>query len=353
METTEVKPPQNQAATGQAATDQPATEIDFARAVLTEQAEAVAAMAEALADDFARAVDLIVDCAGRDGSVIVSGLGKSGLIGSKISATLASLGIPSHAVHPAEASHGDLGRFRSRDILIALSKSGETDEVVNLAAILRQDGMRIISITGGGESSSSLDRLADVALHVGVGDEAGGSPAPSTSTTCTLALGDALALTAARRRRFTDADFAKRHPGGSLGGMLRPVVDVIRFKAGENLPLVPDSLAVNAALTEANRQSTRRPGALLLINEAGALSGIFTDGDLRRLVVHSPEKLDEPISAVMTRSPRTLRDHALVRDAVTLFREHRQDEIPIVDAKGRPAGLLDVQDLIALRLVRD
>ncbi len=329
------------------------TETEYARAVLEEQAGAVSAMAARLGESFERAVDLIVWCAGQDGSVIVSGLGKSGLIGSKISATLASLGIPSHAVHPAEASHGDLGRFRSRDILIALSKSGETDEVVNLAAILRQDGMKIVSITGGGEAPSSLDRLADVALHIGVGDEAGGSPAPSTSTTCTLALGDALALTAARRRRFTDADFAKRHPGGSLGGMLRPVVDVIRFRAGDNLPLVPDSMSVSEALTEANRQSTRRPGALLLVDAAGALSGIFTDGDLRRLVVQSPEKLAEPISAVMTRSPRTLRDDALVRDAVTLFREHRQDEIPIVDPRGTPVGLLDVQDLIAMRLVRD
>ncbi|MEL6795351.1 MAG: KpsF/GutQ family sugar-phosphate isomerase [Planctomycetota bacterium] len=342
MGTTEVKPPN-------AAT----TEIEFAHAVLEEQATAVSEMATALGEPFERAVDLIVHCAEQDGSVIVSGLGKSGLIGAKISATLASLGIPSHAVHPAEASHGDLGRFRSRDILIALSKSGETDEVVNLAAILRQDGMKIISITGDGAEPSSLDRLADVALHVGVGDEAGGSPAPSTSTTCTLALGDALALTAARRRRFTDADFAKRHPGGSLGGMLRPVVDVIRFRAGENLPLVADSISVSDALTDANRQSSRRPGALLLIDDAGALSGIFTDGDLRRLVVQSPEKLAEPISQVMTRSPRTLRNDALVRDAVTLFREHRQDEIPIVDAAGKPAGLLDVQDLIAMRLVRD
>lgn len=346
MGTTEVKP-----------TSQATTELEFARAVLDEQAAAIASMAAVLGPGFERAVDLIVSCAGRDGSVIVSGLGKSGLIGAKISATLASLGIPSHAVHPAEATHGDLGRFRSRDILIALSKSGETDEVVNLAAILRQDGVKIVSITGGGTEpgaqATSLDRLADVALHIGVGDEAGGSPAPSSSTTCTLALGDALALAAARRRRFTDADFAKRHPGGSLGGMLRPVVDVIRFRAGANLPLVPDSMTVSQALTEANRQSARRPGALLLIDGAGTLSGIFTDGDLRRLVVHHPESLEEPIASVMTRSPRTLRDDALVRDAVTLFREHRQDEIPIVDPQGMPVGLLDVQDLIAMRLVRD
>lgn len=335
------------------------SELAYARAVLEAEARAVLAMADRLGPSFERAVDLIVACAEQDGTVIVSGLGKSGLIGGKISATLASLGIPSHAVHPAEASHGDLGRFRPRDVVIALSKSGETDEVVSLAAILRQDGMAVISITGGhGEGSesgapSSLERLATVALTVGVGDEAGGSPAPTCSTTCTVALGDALALAAARRRRFTHADFAKRHPGGSLGGLLRPVIDTIRFRAGENLPLVSDLLTVSAALAEASRQNVRRPGALVLVDGSGRMSGLFTDGDLRRLVLESPSRLDDPISRVMTRSPRSLPEDALVRDAVRLFREHRQDEIPVVDAQGRPIGLLDVQDLIAMRLVRE
>ncbi|MEM8758696.1 MAG: SIS domain-containing protein, partial [Planctomycetota bacterium] len=237
---------------------EPGTELDYARSVLRDQAEAISAMGRAIGEPFSAAVELVVRCAEADGSVIVSGLGKSGLIGAKISATLASLGIPSHAVHPAEATHGDLGRFRERDLLIALSKSGETEEVVNLAAILRQDGLPIVSITGGAPGDtphepSSLERLATVALTVGVSAEAGGSPAPSSSTTCTLALGDALALVAARRRRFTDADFAKRHPGGSLGGLLRPVIEALRFRAGENLPLVRDDLTVAEALREASR----------------------------------------------------------------------------------------------------
>ena len=329
-------------------------QLDFARSVLCVEADALRALAGSLDQRFNEAVALITRCATSGGTVLVSGLGKSGLIGAKISATLASLGVPSHAVHPTEASHGDLGRFRKQDLVICLSKSGETDELVNLAAILRQDGLPIISITGSSETESSLQRLATVALTLGTTDEAGDTPAPTSSTTATLALGDALALAAARVLRFTDADFARRHPGGSLGGVLRPVMDVVRFRAGDNLPLIHDSLTVSEALTEARRQSARRPGALLLIDpDSGALTGIFTDGDLRRLVLNDPADLKKPIAARMTRSPRTLAEGALVRDAVTLFREQRQDEIPVVDAANKPIGLLDVQDLIAQRLVRD
>ncbi|MGP1271885.1 MAG: KpsF/GutQ family sugar-phosphate isomerase [Phycisphaerales bacterium] len=328
-------------------------ELEFGRATLREQARAIESLAADLGAGFEQAVELVVRCAEADGSVIVSGLGKSGLIGGKISATLASLGIPSHAVHPAEASHGDLGRFRPRDTLIALSKSGETEEVVNLAAILRQDGLPIISVTCRSDAPSSLERLATVALTLPVADEAGGSPAPTVSTTCTLALGDALALAAARRRRFTDADFAKRHPGGSLGGLLRPVTDALRFRAGENLPLVNETRTVAQALSEAAASTPRRPGALMLVDDAGRLSGLFTDGDLRRLVLADATRLQRPIAEVMTRRPRTLDESALLRDAVAMVREHRQDEIPVVDRDGRPVGLLDVQDLIAMRLVRD
>lgn len=329
-------------------------ELELGRSVLVEEARALTHAAGLIDARFAEAVGLIAGCAQSQGTVLVSGLGKSGLIGAKISATLASLGVPSHAVHPTEASHGDLGRFRRSDVVIALSKSGETEEVVNLAAILRQDGLPVISITSGGQTPSSLERIATVALTIGVTTEAGDMPAPTSSTTATLALGDALAIAAARRIRFTDADFAKRHPGGSLGGMLRPVMDVVRFKAGENLPLIDDHLSVGEALRVAENQTGRRPGAMLLVDKAtGKLTGIFTDGDLRRLVLGNGTSLETPISGVMTRSPRTMRDDALIRDALTLFREKRQDEIPVVDAHGRPVGLLDVQDLIALKLVRD
>ncbi len=375
-------------------------ELDYARGVLAAETCAINATADLLGDAFLEAVSLIVGCAEAGGTVLVTGLGKSGLIGAKISATLASLGIPSHPVHPAEAAHGDLGRFRATDTVICLSRSGETDEVVNLAAILRQDGLPIISITAGtptnkdgtpttnekhppspkrkrgaatggataappnpprqahpGHAPSSLERLATVSLHLGDFSEAGESPAapsqaPTASTAATLALGDALALTAARRRRFTDADFARRHPGGTLGGLLRPVVDILRVRIGHNCPTVRETTPILDAIAAGDG---RRAGAVLVVAADGSLAGIFTDADLRRkLTEYGPgEWMREPVETVMTRNPVALPDSALVRDAVLLTRERRLDEIPVVDAQGRPIGVLDVQDLIAMRLVRD
>jgi arabinose-5-phosphate isomerase len=347
----------------------------FAEGVLRAEAAAVSGLIDRLGPAFHKAVDLLQACSDSGGTVLVTGLGKSGLIGAKISATLASLGIPSHAVHPSEAAHGDLGRFRPTDTVLCLSYSGETDEIVNLAGVLHQDGIPIISITRGpiagaapGAAStpdpesapSSLERLATVALTLGALEEAGADSqtgqafaAPTCSTTATLALGDALALATARRRAFTDADFAKRHPGGALGGLLRPVVDLLRFSVDKNLPLIPDTMTVSEALCTA-AVIGRRPGAMLLVSpKDGKLSGIFTDGDLRRLVLRNPAELDRPVAQVMTRSPRTLPNTALVRDAVRMVREHRQDEIPVIDEDGRPVGILDVQDLIAMRLVKD
>ncbi|MFA6046094.1 MAG: KpsF/GutQ family sugar-phosphate isomerase [Phycisphaerales bacterium] len=335
-------------------------ELAFARGVVREQSDALAHLASILGADFTLAVDLVVACADAGGTLIVSGLGKSGLVGAKISATLASLGIPSHAVHPSEAAHGDLGRFRHTDTAVCISCSGETDEVVALAAALKQDGLPIIAIVGGDKSSepghkvSSLERLATVTLHLGVKVEAGAPyfVAPTSSTTATLAVGDALALAAAKRRNFTDEDFARRHPGGSLGELLRPVTELLRYTVPKNLPLVPQGVSVGEALQQA-QGSGRRPGAIMLVDEQGHLSGIFTDGDLRRLILRDPTELSRPVREVMTKAPRTLPDTALVRDAVNMIREFRQDEIPVVDRANHPVGLLDVQDLIAMKLVRD
>jgi arabinose-5-phosphate isomerase len=337
------------------------TEQAFAAGILRREAAAVASLAEAVAgpggERFRAAVDLIVGCADRGGTLQVTGLGKSGHIGAKISATLASLGIPSHAVHPSEAAHGDLGRFREVDVALAISFSGETDEVVNLVSILRQDGLPVITITGGGPAgaASTLERLATVALTLGISEEAGAPEfvAPTSSTTATLALGDALALAAARRRNFTREDFARRHPGGTLGDLLRPVREVLRFVAGKNLPLVSDDVTVEEALRAA-AEVARRPGAIVLVDRAsGRLTGLFTDGDLRRLVLKDARALGRAVSEVMTRTPRTLGEDALVRDAVRMVREHRSDEIPVVDGAGRPVGVLDVQDLVTMRLVKD
>lgn len=331
-----------------------ADERAFALRILAAEADAVRALSGQVSPAFHAAVDLITRCADSGGTVLVTGLGKSGLIGAKISATLASLGIPSHFVHPAEAAHGDLGRFRPTDLCIALSYSGETDEVANLCEILRQDNFPIISITRGSANSqpSRLERLATAALSIGHCDDPDLSPAPTCSTTATLALGDALALCAARRRNFSDTDFAKRHPGGSLGGLLRPITEALRFVVGKTLNIVPDDVSVTEAC-KLSETAIRRPGAMLLVDRAsGVLTGIFTDADLRRLIELDRSKLDGPIRAVMTRNPGTLPDTALVRDAVHMVREHRRDEIPVVDAAGKPIGLLDVQDLIAQRLIR-
>lgn len=336
------------------------------RRLLRAEASAVARLAEALGDSFERAVELVVQCAESGGTVLITGLGKSGLIGAKISATLASLGIPSHSVHPSEAAHGDLGRFRKCDTVICISFSGETDEVVNLASILRQDGLPIIAITGAGgqlshaaarENSkvSSLERLATVTLGLGLEQEAGEPDfaAPTSSTTATLALGDALAVVSAKVRNFTDEDFKRRHPGGTLGDLLRPVTEVLRFVAGKSLPRVTDDRTVASALEEASKIG-RRPGAIVLSDpKTGRLSGIFTDADLRRLILRDPSELQRPIKDVMTKDPRCLPETALVRDAVRLVREFRADEIPVVNSSGEPIGLLDVQDLIAMRLVQD
>lgn len=340
--------------TVRSAHDPAAGEEAFARRLLQAEAAAVNRLAETLGPAFREAVGLIVRCADAGGSVLVTGLGKSGLIGQKIAATLSSVGIPSHFVHPAEAAHGDLGRFRATDVCVALSYSGETAEVVSLAAILRQDNLPVIAVTRGsdGGSALTLERLATVSLAIGACDDAAISPAPTCSTTATLALGDALALCAARRRNFTDDDFRKRHPGGALGGLLQTVGEVLRFRVGRNLAATPDDVSMREAMRASDLPGVRRPGALLLVDRAtGVLSGIFTDADIRRVVLRSHAELDRPARDLMTRAPQTIRDTALVRDAVNMVREHRRDEIPVVDDAGRPVGILDVQDLIAMRLI--
>ncbi|MEQ9616506.1 MAG: KpsF/GutQ family sugar-phosphate isomerase [Phycisphaerales bacterium] len=326
-------------------------EAEFIADVLRAEADAISALIPRLGEGIHRAVTILCERADAGGSVVVTGLGKSRIIGAKISATLASLGVPSHEIHPSDALHGDLGRIRAEDALLALSNSGETEEVVAIAAIVKQDGIPIISITGG-DGHSALANLADVALSLGQITEASDlGLAPTCSTTATLALGDAIALAMARRRAFTSDQFARHHPGGSLGGLLRPVTDVLRFTAGHNLPLVSGETSVRDALAEASKLH-RRPGALMVVDDAGALAGIFTDGDLRRTIIDHPEHLDAPIRDVMTKNPTTLTDRALVRDAVRIVREHRRDEIPVVDENGMPVGILDVQDLIAMRVVQ-
>jgi arabinose-5-phosphate isomerase len=332
------------------------SDLAIAQALLRAEAKAVENLSASLTADpnsFHGAVNIITTCAQAQGSVLVSGVGKSGLIGAKISATLASLGVPSHFVHPTEAAHGDLGNFRSADVCIAISYSGQTDEVINLAAALRQDAIPVIAMCAGTpDHSSALERVSTITLAIGRADDLSPSPAPMCSTTATLALGDALALCASQRLGFTASDFARRHPGGALGGQLKPITEALRFVVGSNLHPVPDDVSVGQALALADVDG-RRPGAMVLVDRtSGVLTGLFTDGDLRRQIVSEPKLLSKPVREVMTRKPATLSSSALVRDAVHMIQETRRDEIPVVDHDGKPVGILDVQDLVTMRLVR-
>ena len=294
-----------------------------------------------------KAVDLLDNATGH---IIVSGMGKSGLIGAKISATLSSLGMPSSFIHPSEAMHGDLGRVQRSDAVILLSHSGETDEVISLAAILKADDVPTLGISS--NTQSTLARVCHA--HLWIGDITEACPlqlAPTTSTTATLAIGDALALALSSRRAFKHDDFQKRHPGGLLGVGLKPITEALRFRVGVNLPLVEDSVTVGEALNQA--ASDRRTGAVMLVGSDGSLSGIFTDADFRRLMRTDPNGLSRPIAEVMTKHPQHLTTDHLVRDAVVMIREKRLDEVPVLDERGHPVGLVDVQDLIAMKVVQE
>ncbi|WP_432797883.1 KpsF/GutQ family sugar-phosphate isomerase [Poriferisphaera sp. WC338] len=330
------------------------TDLEFAQQVLKTERDAIGRIQ--VGGAFVEAVDLILrhtETGG--GSLVVSGMGKSGIIGQKLSATFASTGTASHFLHPSEAMHGDLGRVRKGDVVLILSFGGNTDEVASLATVLKQDGVPVIGMVG--KSDCDLGRLSTVVLEIGDVTEA--CPlnlAPTASTTAMLALGDALALAVSRRRDFGVDDFKRVHPAGSLGRQLMPVVQAMRFKAGENLPLVYEDNTVKEAFNHADafaaEKNLRRTGAILIVDDAGALAGILTDADFRRLMLKDPNHgLDCKLSEVMTRQPRCIAADGIVRDAVQLVRELRIDEVPVVDADGKPVGLIDVQDLIALKVI--
>jgi arabinose-5-phosphate isomerase len=338
-----------------AAPEAASAEAQFIVDALTAESDAILRIAERVrsrdADAWARAIDLLVAC---EGHVVVSGMGKSGLVGAKISATFSSLGQPSNVLHPAEAVHGDLGRVRRGDVVVLLSYSGETEEVVALAHLLAADDVPRLGISSRADSSLACA----CTVHLDLGDITEACPlrlAPTASTTAQLAVGDCLALAVSRRRNFSEGDFQKAHPGGLLGAGLRKVTEALRFRVGENLAVVPDAHTVRAALGEAAAavQGGRRAGAIMLVDDDGHLSGLLTDGDLRRLILENPGALDGPVTDVMTPRPKHLTIDDLVRDAERLVREHRVDEIPVLDHDGRPVGLIDVQDLISLKVVRE
>jgi len=325
-------------------------DLDYARGVIKSEAAAVMSVLSVVNDSFARALDLIYNC---HGSVIVSGMGKAGIIGEKISATLASTGTPSHFLHPAEAIHGDLGRLRENDVVIVLSNGGETAEVTRLVDLIKRLSgklnLKIIAITASEEST--LGKYSDVVLCMGELTEA--CPigvAPSVSTTCMLAIGDSLALTVMKARNFGTEDYIRFHPGGSLGAKLMTVEQSMMFKAGEELPIVNSDVTIKQMLEYTSK--IKRHGAVMVVDDAGKLTGIITDGDIRRLFTKQGSRAFEFKAVdIMTAQCKRIRLDALAAEATSLFHKFRIDELPVVDSEDRPIGMIDVQDIVTIKVV--
>jgi arabinose-5-phosphate isomerase len=324
----------------------PEFDLEYARSVIRTEADALASMTRIVDAAFARAARMIHDCTG---SCIVSGIGKAGIIGRKISATLASTGTPSHFLHPAEAVHGDLGRLRKDDIVIVLSYGGETDEIIRLINLVKQLQIPLVAITSDGDST--LSQYSDVVLCLGKLNEA--CPlgvAPSVSTACMLAVGDALAFTVMKARHFSVEDYVRFHPGGSLGAKLMTVEQSMMFRPGETLPLARVHETIRGMLDKTS--AIKRHGAVMVVDEAGRLAGIITDADLRRLLTRrGAAALDLAAGDVMTAGCKRIRADALAAEATALFHKYRIDELPVVDADDRPVGLIDVQDIVTLKVV--
>jgi len=317
----------------------PFEQLRLAREILHTEGQAVLSLSDRLGDEFCQAVDLLFHCRG---SVIVIGMGKAGLIGQKIVATLASTGTRSHFVHPGEAIHGDLGRVHYDDVVLMLSFSGESEEVTRILPSLRE--VPIVAVTG--RPQSTMAQAARVILDLGpVREACTMGLAPSTSTTAMLAMGDALALVMSRMRSFGPQDFVRFHPGGSLGRKLAKVDDVMRPL--DQCRIALENKTVRQVFVQVSRPG-RRTGAIMLIDNQGMLAGLFTDSDLARLLEERRDTyIDGPISAVMTRSPKSVVSGSMMTDAVEILVEKKISELPVIDTDGRPAGLIDVTDVVA------
>ncbi|MCI5224148.1 MAG: KpsF/GutQ family sugar-phosphate isomerase [Candidatus Electrothrix sp. AR4] len=323
--------------------------VERAHEVLTIEAEGIYAVRDALGTEFVRAVDLIMACPSR---LVITGIGKSGLVGQKISATLNSTGTPSFFLHPVEAMHGDLGMVSSTDVVLAISYSGETAELNLLLESLKNRAVQIIAMTG--DLQSTLADHAAVALNVAVPKEA--CPlglAPTTSTTATLALGDALAVALLRRKRFKAEDFRRNHPGGSLGERLKVAVREVML-TGDKVPMISEDSVLKDAVAELN---TKNIGAVLVVTTSGELCGILTDGDLRRCVLEDKwlkdvEKTDNSeggsrkIFEVMTPNPVTINQEVMAADALSLMQSKEITVLAVVDAAGKVQGILHLHDLL-------
>jgi arabinose-5-phosphate isomerase len=313
--------------------------LKTARHVLDLEASAIRRMAKHLDAHFVRAVNLIHQASG---PAIVIGMGKPAIIGEKISASLASTGTASFTLHPADALHGDIGRVTAKSVVIMLSNSGETSELLKLLPLLKSSRCKLIAITG--NIKSSLAKACDVVLDTSVTREARPLEAvPTVSTTCMLAMGDALVMALVRKRKFKENDFARLHPGGSLGKRLRLSVKDVMRKGAAN-PCVKSRTTVKQALLKITQG---RAGSATIVNSKFQCIGIFTDGDLRRHFKELIRNPNKPISEFMTHRPRTVHQDTLAMKALEIFQQRKIDEMPVVNSAGKVTGLLDVQDLLA------
>jgi arabinose-5-phosphate isomerase len=317
--------------------------LDLARQVLNTEADAIRALTQRIDDNFLQALNVILECKGR---VIVSGMGKSGHIARKIASTMSSTGTPAYFVHPGEASHGDLGMVTAQDVFIALSYSGESEEMLTIVPILKRQGAHLISLTGNPQSSLAL--AADVHLDGSVAQEA--CPmglAPTASTTAALALGDALAVALLDAKGFGEADFARSHPGGSLGRrLLTHVSDVMHTDA--SIPAVREDATLADAVLEISRKGL---GMTAIVDDNKHLLGIYTDGDLRRTLEKKLDFSTTPVSTVMSRTPRSIGPEALAVDAVQLMEQYNISQLPVVDANKKLVGALNMHDLLKAKVI--
>ncbi len=313
-------------------------------AVLDTEAEAILALKDRVNDDFVSACEYMLHCEGR---IVVTGMGKSGHIGDKIAATLASTGTPAFFVHPGEASHGDLGMITPKDVVLALSNSGETDEILTILPIIKRLGVPLISLTG--NPNSRLARAANANIDVSVAKEA--CPlglAPTASTTASLAMGDAMAVALLESRGFTEEDFARSHPAGSLGRRLLLRIEDL-MHSGQSVPQVHETATLSEALLEMSRKGL---GMTTVVNESGQVIGVFTDGDLRRLLDHGEVQIKKlSVADVMQRNCITVEAHLLAAEALRIMDDKRINALPVTDSAGILVGALNMHDLLRAGVV--
>ena len=317
--------------------------IEHGKEVIRIEAEALAALQDAVNEDFAHAVEMLFASPGR---VVVTGIGKSGLIARKIVATMNSTGTPAIYLHPADAIHGDLGMVRSEDVVLLISKSGNTEELKQIVPIFQRIGVNIISILGN-MTPSTLSDVSDIVLDASVAEEAcPHNLAPTASTTAALALGDALAVALLHKREFTAEDFALFHPGGSLGKRLLLRIDQL-MTSGERMPLVHQAVALKDAILEI---TSKRLGATCVVDDAGRLVGIITDGDLRRLLERDTDMTTLLAVDVMNERPKTIFPQTLASSALELMERHKITQLIVTDEQRVPRGIVHMHDLVQLGL---